>query len=131
MIGKIVIVWKVPKYGVFSGPYFPAFGLNSISPYSVQMRENTDLKKLRIWTLFTQWIAIDNSNVLKWQFELSFVFRWIKIDFFRGCKKEINFFDNWGYFWSIFDIHFSSAKVGLIPSMILSKICRVKAQKPS
>ena len=39
----------------FSGQYFPAFGLNSISPYSVRMRENTDQKKLRIWTLFTQW----------------------------------------------------------------------------
>ena len=24
-----------------------------ISPYSVQMQENTDQKKLRIWTLFT------------------------------------------------------------------------------
>ena len=29
--------------------------IQSISPYSVQMRENTDQKKLRIWTLFTQW----------------------------------------------------------------------------
>ena len=29
--------------------------LRSISPYSVQMRENTDQKNLRIWTLFTQW----------------------------------------------------------------------------
>ena len=38
---------KLPKYGVFSGPYFPAFGLN-------KMRENTDQKKLVIWTLFTQ-----------------------------------------------------------------------------
>ena len=28
-------------------PYFP---------YSAGMRENTDQKKLRIWTLFTQWI---------------------------------------------------------------------------
>ena len=26
-----------------------------ISPYSVRMRENTDQKKLHIWTLFTQW----------------------------------------------------------------------------
>ena len=25
-----------------------------ISPYLVQMRENTDQKKLRVWTLFTQ-----------------------------------------------------------------------------
>ena len=38
--------WKLPKYGVFSGPYFPVFGLNT---------GNTDQKKLRIWTLFTQW----------------------------------------------------------------------------
>ena len=30
------------KYTVFSGPHFPAFG-------------NTDHKKLRIWTLSTQW----------------------------------------------------------------------------
>ena len=34
---------KVSKYEVISGPYFPAFGLN------------TDQKQLRIWTLFTQW----------------------------------------------------------------------------
>ena len=53
--------WKVSKYGVFSGPYFPAFGLNTEIywirrfTYSVEMRENTDPKKLRIWTLFTQW----------------------------------------------------------------------------
>ena len=41
--------WKVSKDGVFSGPYFPAFGLNT-EIYGV----NTDQKKLRIWTLFTQ-----------------------------------------------------------------------------
>ena len=38
---------KMSKYGVF---------LVCISPYSVQIRENTDQKKLRIWTLFTQCI---------------------------------------------------------------------------
>ena len=27
------------------------------SPYLVRMRENTDQKKLRIWTLFTQWFS--------------------------------------------------------------------------
>ena len=36
----------------FSGPYFP---------YSVQMQENTDQKKLVIWTLFTQ-CAIHETN---------------------------------------------------------------------
>ena len=57
---KQCTAWKVSKYGVLSGPYFPTFGLNTerylrITPYSVRMRENTDQKKLRIWTLFTQW----------------------------------------------------------------------------
>ena len=48
---------KVSKYGVFSGPYFFVFGLNteiSKSPYSVRIQENTSLKKLCIWTLLTQ-----------------------------------------------------------------------------
>ena len=26
--GLIITAWKVPKYGVISGPYFPIFGLN-------------------------------------------------------------------------------------------------------
>ena len=43
-------VRKVSKYGVFSGPYFPVFGLNT-EIYGV----NYGPKKLRIWTLFTQW----------------------------------------------------------------------------
>ena len=30
--------------------------IRSISLYSVRMPENTDQKKLRIWTLFTQWV---------------------------------------------------------------------------
>ena len=38
-------VWNVSKYGFFSGPY------------SVRMRENTDQKKLGIWTLFPQSIC--------------------------------------------------------------------------
>ena len=40
MIFKWVTAWKVSKYGVISGPYFP---------YS-------DQKKFRIWTLSTQWV---------------------------------------------------------------------------
>ena len=35
--------WKVSKYRVIFGTYFPVFGLNnSKSPYSVQIQENTD-----------------------------------------------------------------------------------------
>ena len=51
--------WKVSKCRVISGPHFPVFvpkyrDLWSKSPYSVKIQENTDQKKLRIWTLFTQ-----------------------------------------------------------------------------
>ena len=45
-------VWKVSKYRAFSSPYFPVFGLNT-EIYGV-IQENTDQKKLRLWTLFTQ-----------------------------------------------------------------------------
>ena len=49
--------WKVFKYGVFSSPYFPVFGLNTeiYRSKSAFFLENTDQKKLRIWALFTQW----------------------------------------------------------------------------
>ena len=52
-VGKNLTVSKVSKYGVFSGPYFLTFGLNterySVSLLiSVRMREATDQKKLRI-----------------------------------------------------------------------------------
>ena len=30
--------------------------IRSIIPYTVRVRENMDQKKLRIWTLFTQWV---------------------------------------------------------------------------
>ena len=45
------------KYGVFSSPYFPVFGLNTeiYRSKSGFFLENTDQKKLRIWALFTQW----------------------------------------------------------------------------
>ena len=36
-------VWKVSKYGVFSGPYFPTFGLNTERyGVSLRMQENTE-----------------------------------------------------------------------------------------
>ena len=55
-----ITAWKVSKYGVISGPYFPAFGLNT-ERYEVSLHiqsecRKTDQKWLRIWTLFTQWM---------------------------------------------------------------------------
>ena len=43
--------------------------IRSISPYSVRMRENTDQKKSRIWTLFTQWMTC-RSAFRPWQTSL-------------------------------------------------------------
>ena len=42
---------------------FPLFELKlrSKSPYSVRIWENTDQKKLRIWTLFTQCVMFRSS----------------------------------------------------------------------
>ena len=40
-------------------------GTGSISPYSVQMWENTDQKKLRIWTHFTQCLSFENQESIK------------------------------------------------------------------
>ena len=38
--------WKVPKYGVFSGLYFPAFRLNT-ERYSVSLRIQSKCRKMR------------------------------------------------------------------------------------
>ena len=38
--------WKVSKYGVFSGPYYPAFGLN-MKRYFVSLRIQSECAKIR------------------------------------------------------------------------------------
>ena len=53
-------VWNVSKYGVFSGPYFSTFGLNT-ERYFVSLCVQFACGKIRtrknsvFWTLFTQW----------------------------------------------------------------------------
>ena len=66
------------QIGVFPGAYFSVFRLNteissnlrSKSPYSFRMQENTDQKKLRIWTLFAQCVFLGPplSNASVWIF---------------------------------------------------------------
>ena len=48
------IAWKVSKYGVISGPYFPVFGLNT-GKYGPEI------------TLFTQWQA----DILQFHYKLN------------------------------------------------------------
>ena len=42
----VVTAWKVSKYGFFSGPYFPAFGLNTVK-YSVSLRIQSECGKIQ------------------------------------------------------------------------------------
>ena len=51
-------VWKVSKYGVIYGSYFPVFKLNT-DMYRVNLRIQSEYRKTRtrnnlMWTLFTQ-----------------------------------------------------------------------------
>ena len=39
-------VWKVSKYGVFSGPYFPVFAQNK-EIYGVNLRTQSKYRKIR------------------------------------------------------------------------------------
>ena len=43
---NICTVWKVSKYGVFSGPYFPVFGLNT-EIHGVNLRIQPEYRKIR------------------------------------------------------------------------------------
>ena len=43
------------KYGVFSGPYFPVFGLHT---------ENTDQKNLRVWTTLFMQCEVSQGSLL-------------------------------------------------------------------
>ena len=55
-------------WSVFSRIRTEYENLHSKYPYSVRIRENTDQKKLRIWTLSTQWDILAKSSILNiWQ----------------------------------------------------------------
>ena len=78
------------KYGVFSGPYFPAFGLNTerycISPHSVRMRENTDQKNSVFGHYSRSDILEKNSNRLR---KICFIMSGIinNPKYLRGCAS--------------------------------------------
>ena len=50
-------------WSIFSRIWTEYGEIRSISPYSVQMRENTDQQKLCIWTFFTRW-HFSHGNIL-------------------------------------------------------------------
>ena len=46
LYNRLVTAWKVSKYGVISGPYFPVFGLNT-KIYGVNLRIQSKYRKIR------------------------------------------------------------------------------------
>ena len=61
-----------------------------ISPYSVQMRENTDQKLLRIWTLFTQCILSKFQRNYCGKIKVHLYFRFTYIHFMKTSFHEIS-----------------------------------------
>ena len=81
------------------------FFLVRIFLYSDWIQENTDKKKLRIWTIFTQCIhypsptyLINMSTFLLW-FCLTFLFLVILFCCYFHCVKSVQIHS---YFWSVF-----------------------------
>ena len=62
---RSVQIWSF-IWSVFSRIQTEYGVLRSKSPYLVQMLENTDHKKIRIWTLFTQWPDYHPTATHRW-----------------------------------------------------------------
>ena len=56
---KEITAWKVSKYGVFLVRIFPYLEWMNKEIYPVNLHaRNYEPEKLRIWTIFTQWIFV-------------------------------------------------------------------------
>ena len=96
--------WKVSKYGVFSDPYFPVFGLNTDS-CSVNLRIQSEYwiignRKKSIFG-FTQWLVKKSLKV----FAASSFFSRIKIFFHQHYLIRVRVFI-WKKRYDIFPIWF-------------------------
>ena len=61
---QVFTAWKVSKYGVFSGPYFPAFGLNA-EKYGVSLRIQSECGKIQarknsVFEHFSRYVFMGN-----------------------------------------------------------------------
>ena len=68
--GLWVTAWKLFKYGVFSGPYFPAFGLNT-KMYVVNLRIQSKYGKIRTRknSVFRQFLCNESLTIfMQWVF---------------------------------------------------------------
>ena len=73
--------WKVPKYGAFSGSYFPVFGLNT-EIYGVNLRIQSEYRKIptRKSSVFGQFSRIAVINLF-WTLFLNLTPRFKRVPF--------------------------------------------------
>ena len=102
LLVDISSVWKVSKYEVFPGSYFPVYEVNILrkSPYSVWTWESTGQEKLRIWTLFTQ--------RRHQRFKFTTRKNWSKYIYLQTCSEVLEYFRK--LIWKILLMEFSSSK---------------------
>ena len=71
----VYIAWKVSKYGVFSSPYFPVFGLNT-KIYGVDLRIQSEYRKIQT-----------RKNSVFAHFPRIVTFLMYSLSFFHSCQK--------------------------------------------
>ena len=79
----IYTVWKVYNYGVFSGPYFPVFGLNTEVYTSVLIQEYGP-EKVPYLDTFHAVIKVKIKILIDLE-QLVFLFAWSPISFDMHC----------------------------------------------
>ena len=97
------------SWSLFSCIWAEYGDLRGQSSYLFQIQENKDQKKLRIWTIFTQWLLFDKSIIVINKCNHSKVFR--KISFARilwytqvnTLGKVWNLFSFSGFYMFVFE----------------------------
>ena len=88
IISPSVTAWKVPKYGVFSGPYFPTFGLNT-ERYEVSLRIQSKCGKIQTrrnfaFGHFSRSVSLNNNIVGQYV-----ILGWYFVTFYQTLCESI------------------------------------------
>ena len=125
--------WKVSKYGVFSVPYFPVFGLNT-EIYFVNLRIQSEYRKIRtrsnfVFGHFSR--SVIYTHILKVRLKLSMVFlcNWwsiLKVFLHLHCVKSVPIRSSSGPFFPAFGLNTEIYRVNL---RIQSKLKKMRNRK--
>ena len=91
-LGETFTAWKVPKYGVFSGPCFPVFGLN-MEIYGVNLCIQSEYKKIgtRKYSVFGHFSCCDPfTNILVIGISFSLLNKSIEICLYKSSFIRVD-----------------------------------------